>query len=63
MLTTIITFFAVVILLIAHTFSLRGNIFIGLFGIMSKNKHKTSEIFQPNPFYVLMYIVSFVEYL
>lgn len=50
MLTTIITFFAVVILLIAHTFSLHGNIFIGLFGIMSKNKHKTSEILQPNPF-------------
>lgn len=48
MLITIITFCKVVIiLLIAHTFSVHGNVFIGLVEIMSENKHKTSEKLQP----------------
>lgn len=51
MLITSITFFKVVIiLLIAHTVSVHGNTFIGLAGIMSENKHKTSEKLQPISF-------------
>ena len=41
----------------AHTFSLHDDIFIGLFGIMSKNKHKL----QPNPFCILLWVISFAD--